>query len=346
MKVIVSPYFDVPGPAKFLWRGHFIDHPDVAQRGNQIRLGLEKAECEIVFGSQPELHESMLRKSILAIQDLAYVNYLESAWKHWSRMQNASTEIFPNISPNRHMAQFNESPVALAGWYIADGAAPIGEYTWRNALGSVAALIEATSDIKAGKLAVYALCRPSGHHACRDMAMGMCFLNNAAIATQELRTKFSRIAILDIDMHHGNGTQEIFYQRGDVLTISIHGNPTNFYPFYTGFENERGSGDGEECNLNIPLPAGTNEASYLQALERAAAVVSSFQVEALVVATGFDTFKSDPLGCFALESTSYYEIGRKIKLLGLPTLFVQEGGYFVEALSENVRQLVTGFKSV
>nr|WP_243147504.1 hypothetical protein [Scytonema sp. UIC 10036] len=176
-------------------------------------------------------------------------------------------------------------------------------------------------------------------------APGMCFLNNAAIAARELLHQFTLVAILDIDMHHGNGTQQIFYQHGDVLTISIHGLPTNFYPFYTGFENERGSGEGYGYNLNIPLPTGTNEASYIQALEKAIDAISSFKAEALVVATGFDTFKFDPLGCFALESTSYNKIGRKIKSLCLPTLFVQEGGYFVEALSENVRQLVTGFES-
>ncbi len=341
MKAILSPYFDAPGPAKFLLRGRFVEHPDVAQRGNQIRVGLEMAGCEIVFASsQPEL-----RKLIIAVHDTAYVEYLESAWSNWSKMPDASTEIFPNIFPNRHISKFNENPVALAGWYIADCAAPIGEYTWRNALHSVSAVIQGASCLRAGEFAIYALCRPSGHHACQDRAMGMCFLNNAAIAAQELHQQFTKVAILDIDMHHGNGTQQIFYQHGDVLTISIHGNPANFYPFYTGFENERGSGEGEECNLNIPLPPGTNEASYIQALEKAINVISSFKAEALVVATGFDTFKSDPLGCFALESTSYNEIGRKIKSLDLPTLFVQEGGYFVEALSENVRQLVTGFES-
>ncbi|MBH8565821.1 histone deacetylase family protein [Nostoc sp. CENA67] len=341
MKAILSPYFDVEGPTKFLRRGRFVEHPDVAQRGNQIRLGLEEVGCEILFASS----QLELRESILAVHDRGYVDYLEGAWSNWSKMPDASDEIFPNIFPNRHVAQFNHSPVALAGWYLADCAAPIGEYTWRNALLSVSTVLEAVFRIREGESAIYALCRPSGHHASQDMAMGMCFLNNAAIAAQEFRKQFTKVAILDIDMHHGNGTQQIFYHRSDVLTISIHGNPTNFYPFYTGFEHERGLGEGEAHNLNIPLPAGTGEASYLQALEKATEVISSFKADVLIVATGFDTFKSDPLGCFALESTSYNQIASKIKLLDLPTLFVQEGGYFVPALSENVKQLITGFEN-
>ena len=340
MKAIVSPYFVAPSPEQLLRRGRFIQHADVPQRGWEILFGLEDAQCAIAFTSQLPS-----RESILAVHDADYIDYLENAWSIWSQIPDANKEIFPNISPNRHMANFNQNPVALAGWYIADCAAPIGEYTWIKALGSVSAALEAADSILAGEFAVYALCRPSGHHACRDMAMGMCFLNNSAIAAQALNKKFNRVAILDIDMHHGNGTQQIFYQRSDVLTISIHGDPTNFYPFYTGFPAEIGSGHGEGYNLNIPLPAGTDEAAYLKALQIAIQKISDFKAEVLIVATGFDTFKDDPFGCFTLESPSYYEIGSTIRSLKLPTLFVQEGGYFVAALRENVRQLVAGFDS-
>jgi acetoin utilization deacetylase AcuC-like enzyme len=173
----------------------------------------------------------------------------------------------------------------------------------------------------------------------------MCFLNNVAIAAQVLRQKFRRVAILDIDMHHGNGTQQIFYQRDDVLTVSIHGDPSSFYPFYSGFEQETGSERGEGFNVNFPLPAGTNETSYLDALNTAGNKILEFGAEALIVATGFDTFKDDPLGCFELDSCSYATIGKMIRSLKLPTLFVQEGGYFIPALRENVRQLVVGFES-
>ncbi|BAY22153.1 histone deacetylase superfamily protein [Calothrix sp. NIES-2100] len=342
MRTVLSPYFDAPGPARFLRRGNFVEHPDVAQRGSKILAGLEQAGCEIISVLPCELD---LHPYILAVHDKAYVKYLENAWSNWSQMPDASTEIVPNIFPHRQIAQFNDNPVAMAGWYIADCAAPIGEYTWRNALGSVSAVIAGVTCLREGDAAIYTLCRPSGHHASQDKAMGMCFLNNAAIAAQELRKQFSKVAILDIDMHHGNGTQQIFYQRRDVFTISIHGHPANFYPFYTGFDSERGAGAGEKYNLNIPLPPGTNEAAYIPALEQAIEVISNFKAEASIVATGFDTFKSDSLGCFALESTSYNEIGRKIKSLQLPTLFVQEGGYYVAALDENVRQLVTGFEN-
>lgn len=306
---------------------------------------MEEAGCAIALAPDPEQQPGLFA-SIVAIHDPVYVNYLQFAWSNWSQIADVSSEIFPNISPNRHLSRFNKHPVALAGWYIADCAAPIGQHTWRNALGSVSAVLQATSQLKAGEVAVYALCRPSGHHACSDMAMGMCFLNNAAIAAQELLQQFERVAILDIDMHHGNGMQQIFYQRRDILTISIHGDPTSFYPFYTGFENEQGLGDGTGCNLNIPLPPGTHEASYLQALETALTKISSFQAEALILATGFDSFQAEPLGCFVLESNSYKKIGRMIRELNLPTLFVQEGGYFVDALRENIRQLIEGFEEV
>ena len=346
MKAIISPYFEDHGPLQMLYRGHFVKHYDVEHRGKQIYLGLIDAECSIEVASMPELGESNLRESILFVHDAKYIDYLQSAWENWSKMPNSSTEILPNISPNRHIDRFNEHPVALAGWYIGDAAAPIGENTWRNALGSASAAIAAASRLKGGELSVYALCRPSGHHACQDMAMGMCFLNNVAIAAQVLRQQFRRVAILDIDMHHGNGTQQIFDRRDDVLTVSIHGDPSNFYPFYSGFEPETGSEKGEGFNVNLPLPAGTNEISYLDALDTAGNKILEFGAEALIVATGFDTFKDDPLGCFELESCSYYAIGKMIRSLKLPTLFVQEGGYFVPALRENVRQMVVGFESI
>jgi acetoin utilization deacetylase AcuC-like enzyme len=346
MKAIISPYFEAQGPLQMLYRGQFVNHYDVEQRGQQIYLGLIDAQCSIEVASFPELGETHLRESILSVHDAQYVDYLQSAWANWSNMPNSSAEIFPNISPNRHIKQFNQNPVALAGWYISDAAAPIGENTWRNALGSVSAAIEAASRLNNGELAIYALCRPSGHHACQDMAMGMCFLNNAAIAAQVLRQRFNRVAIIDIDMHHGNGTQQIFYHRDDVLTVSIHGDPSNFYPFYSGFAQETGFAQGEGFNVNLPLSPGTNEIAYLEALNTAGNKVLEFGAEALIVATGFDTFKSDPLGCFELDSCSYYAIGSMIRSLKLPTLFVQEGGYFVPALRENVRQMVLGFESI
>jgi acetoin utilization deacetylase AcuC-like enzyme len=344
MQVIVSPYFEAIGPGKLLYRGNFVAHHDVSQRGREILLGLVDAGCEIDFALLPELNLLDLHEAILSVHDAQYVDYLKDAWFNWSQMENASMEIYPNISPNRHSIEFCEHPVALAGWYIADCAAPIGEHTWQNALGSVSAVLQAVSLLKKGEN-IYSLCRPSGHHACRDMAMGMCFLNNAAIAAQALCQQFQRVAILDIDLHHGNGAQQIFDDRADVLTLSIHANPANFYPFYTGFEAEIGSGAGTGMNGNFPLPAGTDEITYLEVLELAKNKVLEFGTEALVVAAGFDTFKSDPLGCFALESRSYYKIGQAIRSFDLPTLFVQEGGYFVPALRENVRQLVSGFES-
>jgi acetoin utilization deacetylase AcuC-like enzyme len=341
MKAYISRYHDVDWPGKILFRGQLQPHHDVAGRGREIELGLRDAgiTCQIAKAqaAPPEL---------LQIHSVDYLTYLQSAWHAWRDMPNASEDVRPNISPNRYFnSQRSQTPVAQAGRYLADNASPIVHDTWQNVWSSAEAAIDAAQSILDGGQSAYALCRPSGHHAVGDMAMGGCFLANTALAAQRLISKFGKVAVLDIDMHHGNGTQQIFYQRSDVLTVSIHGDPTYFYPFYAGYEDETGQDQGESFNLNLALERGTRISTYLVALERALDRIAVFGAPVLVVATGYDTYVHDAFGMFALETPDYAVIGKRLAELKIPTVFIQEGGYFVDALRANTRSLVNGYFS-
>lgn len=189
----------------------------------------------------------------------------------------------------------------------------------------------------------YALCRPPGHHAFADVAGGFCFINNSAVAAQVLRKNAACVAILDVDLHHGNGTQGIFYARSDVLTVSLHADPVRFYPFFWGHADERGEGAGLGYNLNLPLPRKSGDAAFLEALGTAFRRIRAFAPEALVVALGLDAFEGDPFGGLSVTTPGFSRIGEAIAGLGLPTVIVQEGGYLCEALGDNLTAFLTGF---
>jgi acetoin utilization deacetylase AcuC-like enzyme len=192
--------------------------------------------------------------------------------------------------------------------------------------------------------AVYALCRPPGHHAYRDLAGGFCFLNNSAIAAAHLRQKHERVAILDVDVHHGNGTQGIFYERPDVLTASIHADPAFYYPHVWGYAHERGAGTGLGANFNIPLPLKTGDDGYMHALKVAAKRIEAFAPGALVVALGLDASEHDPLAGLAVTTPGFRRIGAALARLGLPTVLVQEGGYLSDILGPNLTAVLAGFE--
>jgi acetoin utilization deacetylase AcuC-like enzyme len=205
--------------------------------------------------------------------------------------------------------------------------------------------VAATRTVLDGAPHAYALCRPPGHHARRAAAGGFCYLNNAAIAAQMLRERHARVAVLDADMHHGQGIQEIFYDRDDVLYVSIHGDPTNFYPVVAGFEDERGTGRGEGFNLNLPMPHGSPESVFLERLEQAREAIRDARPDALVFALGFDVYKDDPQSLVAVTGDGFERLGRAVAELGLPTVYVQEGGYHVETLATNARRFFEGVAS-
>ncbi|MBL8584062.1 MAG: histone deacetylase family protein, partial [Rhizobiaceae bacterium] len=215
--------------------------------------------------------------------------------------------------------------------------------TWDSALWSAWTALAAADSVLAGEACAYALCRPPGHHAFADVAGGFCFLNNSAIAAQRLRNAAKRVAILDVDLHHGNGTQGIFYARDDVLTVSIHADPARFYPFFWGHAHERGEGPGLGANLNLPLPRKTGDAGFLDALEAALRRIRAHGPDALVVALGLDAFEGDPFGGLSVTTPGFSRIAEAIAGLRLPTAIVQEGGYLCDELGDNLAAFLTGF---
>ena len=191
--------------------------------------------------------------------------------------------------------------------------------------------------------AAYALCRPPGHHAFAERAGGFCFLNNSGLAAQALRSVHERVAILDVDVHHGNGTQGIFYERSDVLTVSIHGDPMDYYPFFYGHADQRGEGAGEGFNLNLPVPVKSGDAVWQAALARALQRISDFSPGALVLALGLDAHEADPLAGGAVTTEGFAVMAGMIAALKLPTVIVQEGGYLTDVLGDNLTSFLTGF---
>jgi acetoin utilization deacetylase AcuC-like enzyme len=230
------------------------------------------------------------------------------------------------------------------GYYTFDSSSPIVEGTWDAALAAARSAMTAAALVVEGAPAAYALCRPPGHHAGRSSYGGYCFLNNAALAAQYLRDeKFARVAIVDVDYHHGNGTQEIFWERDDVFFVSLHGTPDTEYPYYLGYADEHGAGRGAGHTLNLPMEEGTAWEGYSAALATALEAVRRFEPGALVVSLGVDTFESDPISAFKLRTGDYRRIGAALAALARPTVLVQEGGYAVEEIGINVAGVLAAF---
>src|SRR5690606_6677086 len=230
-----------------------------------------------------------------------------------------------------------------AGYHMADTACPISADTWESVYWSAQTAAHAARLVAGGALAAYGLSRPPGHHAFADLAGGFCFVNNSAVAAQVLRAAYDRVAILDVDLHHGNGTQGIFYRRADVLTVSIHADPVRFYPFFWGHADERGEGDGLGYNLNLPLPRKSGDDDFLDALEAAITRIKAFAPGALVVALGLDAFEGDPFGGLSVSTEGFARIGERCAKIGLPTVVIQEGGYLCDALGSNLTAFLGGF---
>lgn len=341
MQAFISPSHDAQWPGNAMIRGVLKPHHDTAERGKAILAALRddlKLDCTFV---QPVTQRPIELSEVHAPD---YLHYLETAWDEWSKAPGASFEIRPYITVNRYFPVLRtHTPVTLAGHYLGDGGSPLVQGAWTNMNTSVDTALAAADALLAGTHSAYALLRPAGHHAMRDMAMGGCHIANTAIAVQRLSKQLGRIAVLDIDVHHGNGTQQIFYDRNDVLTISLHGQPESLYPFICGFADERGEGAGEGYNINMPLESGTDINGYLKHMDAALEKITQFAPAAVVIATGYDTFRHDPFGNLCIDTADYRILGNRIAQLGLPTLFIQEGGYKVDALRSNVCSLVEGY---
>jgi acetoin utilization deacetylase AcuC-like enzyme len=278
------------------------------------------------------------------VHDAGYLSFLETAWSEWLA-EGFTGEIIPTAFPMRRMQQRVPDNIdGKAGYYASAIETTITASTWGATQASCAVAQTAQRLVAGGERAAFALCRPPGHHAAIDMYGGYCFLNNAAIATQMFRDQGAeKVAILDVDFHHGNGTQDIFYRRGDVLFCSLHGRPEDAFPYFLGYADETGEGEGEGANVNYPMPPGTAYPAWAEALDDACARIRAFGADALVVSLGVDSYKDDPISFFKLESDDFRDYGSRIARLGLPTLFTMEGGYAVEAIGINTVNVLQGF---
>jgi acetoin utilization deacetylase AcuC-like enzyme len=323
-------------PRTYLSRGQMRTPQEVPERALRLveaakSLGFDVRE-PADFGTAP----------LAAVHGMSYLRFLEEAHAEWKKIpQDWGDEVMSNI----YVREGNplRGVLAQAARYLADGSCPVGPDTYRSAYWSAQCAVAGAAAIADGAREAYAVCRPPGHHARAEAAGGFCYLNNAAIAAQALRGRFGRVAILDTDMHHGQGVQEIFYGRDDVLYVSVHGDPTNFYPVVAGYEDERGAGVGDGYNVNLPMPHGSSEEVFFGQVDAALRALRRFQPDALVLALGFDIYKDDPQAMVAVTTEGFGRLGREIGSLGLPTLIAQEGGYHIESLGDNARAFFGGF---
>ena len=323
---------------------------EVAERAERIRHTLEADGGFAIVG--PTDHGEA---PITAVHDPGLVRFLESAWSE-VRAQNVpravlSADTYPNIAMFEGMtpeavARIAREPLQIggrAGFWGLDSAAPLVAGTYDAARAAVDVALTTVDLVLGGETVAYGLCRPPGHHAARSMYGGYCFFNNAAIAAESITaTTGERVAILDVDFHHGNGTQQIFWRRGNVRYVSIHADPDRQYPYFLGRADETGEGEGSGENLNIPLRAGVTNADYLEASDRALDFISAAAGSIVVVSLGFDTYGLDPIGDFALTTDVYHEVGRRVAALGRRLVILQEGGYHRPSLGENARAWLRG----
>ncbi len=291
---------------------------------------------------------------ILAVHDPALLDVVENAWTDAeatghdpSRVLIPDTFKLSTYPGPMEALELPDGAHLRLGAYCFDTATPIVAGTAAAARAAVDVALSAAALVVQGAPLAYGLCRPPGHHAARAMLGGYCFFNNAAIAAEWLRREgsFARVAILDVDYHHGNGTQQLFWERGDVLYVSLHADPAHAYPYYSGFAGERGAGDGAGATRNFPLAAGTGLDAYASALAEALRRVEAFGADApLVLSLGFDTFERDPIGDLALRTPDYEVIGRVVGAMGRPVVVLQEGGYAVDAIGANAVAFLGGLR--
>jgi acetoin utilization deacetylase AcuC-like enzyme len=325
-------------PRAYLVNGVMRENPERPERIDRLIAGAAAAGCDIL--RPDDQGEAPIR----AVHEARYVDFLKTAHERWRRIDGASEAVVPNIHPVSRKNHYPASVVAQAGWHMMDASAPVGADTFNSAYWSAMSAVAAADAVLAGAPAAYALARPPGHHARQDAAAGFCYFNNAAIAAIRLRSKYGRVAILDVDLHHGNGAQDIFYARSDVLTVSLHADPTRFYPFFWGAAEERGEGAGAGFNLNLPLPRGSGDAAFLAALEEALARVAAFDPGGLVVALGLDAYAGDPFAGLSVTTEGFGRIGALVARLSRPTVVVQEGGYLCDALGSNLAAFLAGLE--
>ncbi|MBP6900445.1 MAG: histone deacetylase family protein [Burkholderiaceae bacterium] len=338
-------------PQQFMRLGRLHKPTDLPDRADALRGALTASGVAVQL--PPELGRAPLE----AVHSAGYLDYLQTAWERWQTLPQLlpgvqpGPEVLPNLAPYFSGQIGLERPpcpspslVAQTGWYLGDLSCPIGPHTWRSVLRSAHSAAAAADAVIGGAGQAYALCRPSGHHAHRDRATGFCYVNNSAVAAARLQAHYGRVAVLDVDAHHGDGTQQIFYGRPEVLTVSTHADTDHYFPFYTGRAAERGHGAGEGANLNLPLAHGSTRPAFEAALDQAFAALREHRPQALVLALGFDSFKDDPISVLRLDFDAYRSVGERLRALGLPLVVVQEGGYLVSALGPGLQAFLQGLR--
>ncbi len=344
MRVVYSPLHLGHDITTQVVMGKEIPADEVSERAERIRATLE---ADGGFELVPSEEHGV--EPVTAVHDPGLVRFLEEAYAQMRRdgvqRQSVIAEGFAvrRYAEGMDVAREPKAISGRAGYWGMDTSTPIVAGTYAAARAAVDVALTAADLVLAGGASAYGLCRPPGHHAARSMYAGFCYLNNAAIAAESIATRTGEpVAILDVDFHHGNGTQQIFWRRPDVLYVSIHADPDRQYPYYSGFADERGEGPGEGTNLNLPLAAGTDDEAYLAVVDRALEEIAAFPAPVVVVSLGFDTYGHDPIGDFALTTPVYHEIGRRVAGLGRPLVVLQEGGYHRPSLGENARAWLRG----
>ena len=327
-------------PRDFIVSGKPQPIPERPERIDMLMQGVRR------LGGPVVAPPAIVPDTIALVHDRRYLRFMDTLWQRWKRLPDAGETPLANVFALGRAAlppaSYPDSVVGQCGFHLGDGSCPVTADTWTSALASAATAAHGAELVLRGERLVYALCRPPGHDAAADMAAGFCYINNAALAAEILTRAGKRTAILDIDVHHGNGTEAIFYDRADVLTVSIHAHPKRFYPFFWGYESERGRGEGEGFNLNLPLERGATLKPYGAALEQALSRINDFAPDVLVLAAGLDIAVDDPFKGFAITTPEFAVIGRMIAALKLPMLAVQEGGYPSPSLGANLASLLEG----
>ncbi len=341
MRVIYSPLHARHDGGVELHRGGLVPSFESPMRAQYILDALQWGGFDVL---PPR---DMPESSLLHVHDADFVEFLRRAYSRWTA-SGRDGSMLPSGFPARGLRR-DRLPTGIhgaLGYYTFDASTPIVAGTWEAALSAARCAITAAALVAEGDSAAYALCRPPGHHAGRSFFGGYCYLNNAALAAQHLREHgCARVAVLDVDYHHGNGTQEIFWERDDVLFVSLHATPESEYPYFLGYADESGAGRGEGHTLNLPLPLGTRWREYRAAVDVALDAIGRYAPDALVVSLGVDTFEADPISGFKLTGPDYAQLGACLAAARLPTVLVQEGGYAIAEIGANVARVLGAFAS-
>jgi acetoin utilization deacetylase AcuC-like enzyme len=347
MLTIHNPHHQLHQGRHEMFRGRLVPCHETASRLDHVLAELRRRGVGPL--QAPPKDDAGLMDALARIHAPRYLHFIEHAWAEWIAIEpgNAQLDALPSVWPTQGMRRdiLPDNFAARMGLFSFDAGTPLTAGSWTAARAGAACALAAARAVASGAVrSAFALTRPPGHHAGSDFFGGYCFLNNAALAAQALRDGgAARVAVLDVDYHHGNGTQSIFYERSDVLTVSIHGDPRTEYPFFIGHADECGAGVGLGFNLNLPLPRGTGYARWRESLQTGLTAIENFGAQALVVSLGVDTFEGDPISGFTLRSDDYFQVGEDIAATGLPTVFVFEGGYAVAEVGINTVNVLEGF---